>query len=124
MRTYPIPNIFPVGTVLNANLNSIALQQQFMMGYSIQIAFTGTPTGVFKLQSSCDPLSPAGINTGVYTPTNWTDVADSSFTVVAAGNVQWNVMWVNYNFVRVVYTDASGGASTAVITAANFTTKG
>lgn len=81
---------------------------------------SGTPNGTLKLQASNDPetndtqynstnLPPA------QGPVNWVDILDSTFTVSAAGEVMWNVDAVGYNYVRVVFTDASGGSSTATM---------
>lgn len=117
--------IIPAGTVMNATINSLAMQLQNSMFYNIQIVYTGTPTGTFKLQASSDnsaTMTAAGQTP--YSPTNWTDVLDSSQAVSAAGSIMWNVEWASYNFVRVVYTDGSGGASTAVITVATMNVKG
>jgi hypothetical protein len=97
------------------------MQLQFMYGYSIQVVFTGTPTGTFKLQASCDSCLIADFPNF---PTNWQDITDSPFTVSSAGDYVWNVFDVMYNWVRVVYTDASGGTSTAVITSCTFNGKG
>lgn len=129
MLTNCVLNIIPASTIMNATLTSAAMQCLNMAGYSIQIVFTGTPTGTFKLQASCDPVprqsQVVGSNGAVtYTPTNWTDVKDSTFTVSAAGNVQWNVREVFYNYVQVIYTDTSSGSSTAIITNATFNAKG
>lgn len=123
MQTYNVPNIIPASTVMNATINSQAMQLLNMFGYNIQIVFTGTPTGSFKLQASADPIY-RGAPGHQYTPTNWTDVVNSTFSVSAAGNVMWNVSEVMYNYVRVVYSDSSGGASTAIITVAEFNGKG
>lgn len=121
MRTYNFQNIIPVNTVMNATINSLPMNLANMIGYTIQIFFTGTPTGSFKLQASADeaPLIGSGFN-----PTNWTDVVATTFTISAAGNVEWNVYDIYYNFVRVVYTDTSGGTSTAIITVSTFNGKG
>ena len=59
MRVYNVPNIIPASTVLNATINSQAMQLYNMYGYSIQLVWTGTPTGSFKLQASCDPVAQA-----------------------------------------------------------------
>lgn len=123
MQVYNFPNIIPASTVMNATINSQALQLLNMVGFNIQIVFTGTPTGNFKLQASADPIY-KGAPGQQYTPTNWTDIANSTFTVSAAGNVDWNFSGCYYNYVRVVYTDTSGGASTAVITVSTFNGKG
>jgi hypothetical protein len=121
------PNIIPAGTVMNATIDSIACQLQNALGYAIQIFFTGTPTGSFKLQSSCDNpanVTASGGKATQFLPTNWTDIANSTFTVAAAGNVEWNVTWDMGAWVRVVYTDSSGGSSTATITSSTFNSKG
>lgn len=130
MLIYNVQNIIPASTVMNATINSLALQLENMYGYAIQIVFTGTPTGSFKLQTSCDPVPKQNLTIGAngvitYTPINWTDLANSTFSVVAAGNVEWNYTGIaGYNYVRVVYTDSSSGASTAIITVAQFNGKG
>lgn len=123
-QIYNKPNIIPVGTVMNTTINSPAMQLQNQMGYNIQVVFTGTPTGTFKLQASSDNSATMTAGGQVpYSPTNWTDIANTSQAVSAAGNIMWNVMWANYNFVRVVYTDSSGGASTATITVSTMNAK-
>ena len=116
-------------TVLNANINGPAMQLENSYGYSIQLVITGTPTGTFKLQGSCDPVpAPSqmfGANGVVtYTPTNWTDIANTSDAVSAAGSLLYNLEGTFYNYVRVVYTDGSSGSSTAVLTVSTFNSKG
>ena len=127
LKQYNIPNIIPANTVMNANRTSQAIQLQNNITYAIQIVFTGTPNGSFKLQAGADPVFNAvssGNYTGINLPTHWTDVADSTFVVSAAGDVMWNVAEIGYNWVRVVFTDASGGLSTAVISSAVVNGKG
>lgn len=127
LKPYNIPNIIPANTVLNATRNSQAIQVYNVLNYAIQIVFTGTPTGNFKLQASNDSAINA-IASGNYlppnAPVNWTDIANSTFTVSAAGSVMWNFDDPGYNWVRVVYTDTSGGTSTAIITSSVFNGKG
>lgn len=122
MKVYNVPNIIPANTVLNATIDSQVLQCYQMFGYAIQIVFTGTPSGNFSLQSSVDPVPQVWGQ--AYAPINWTTVANSTFTVSGAGNVEWNVTDVMYNYVRVVYTDTSSGTSTAIVTSATFNGKG
>lgn len=124
MRVYNVPNIIPAATVLNTTVNSTPMQLYEMYGFSIQVVVTGTPTGTFKLQASNDPVYASNIPAGARVVTNWTDVASSSQVVSAAGSVMWSATDAMYNYVRVVYTDASGGASTAVITSCTFNSKG
>lgn len=128
MKTYPVPNIIPKNTVMNANLTSSAQQLQNAIGFAIQVVFTGTPTGTFKLQASADPADAANA-TGKFTailtkPNNWTDITDSSQAVSAAGDITWNYTSPNYNWVRVIYTDGSSGTSPAVIVSCTFNGKG
>ncbi len=54
MKPFNLPNIIPVNTVMNATINSQAVQVYNAFSFGIQIVFTGTPTGSFKLQASCD----------------------------------------------------------------------
>ena len=125
MEIYNYPNIIPSGTVMNANLNSKAMQIQNNLFYAIQIVFTGTPTGTFKLQGSCDnSATKTGAAQFPYVVTNWTDISGSSQAVSAAGSILYNESFQAYNFVRVVYTDGSGGSSTAVITVSTMNAKG
>ncbi len=100
---------------LNANSNGVAVELKNVFMYAITATITGTPTGTLKLQASSDPLTDTTIPLTNSQPTNWVDITDSSFTVTSAGNSMWNVRDVAYNWVRVVYTDASGGASTATM---------
>lgn len=102
--------------VLNTTLNSPAIDMQQLYGIAIQATFTATPTGTFKLQASCDPATSynSGNGQGANPITNWTDVANSSYVVSASGNYLWNVFDCMFNWIRVVYTDGSGGTSTSV----------
>ena len=118
MRVNNIQNIIAASTRMNATINSAAVQLNQVFSFSIQVFFTGTPTGSFKLQASCDA------NSGNNNPINWTDVANSSFSVSAAGNVQWDYSTPGFNWVRVVYSDGSSAASTAIITTATANIKG
>ncbi len=103
---------------MNTTINSTAISLQTTDNFSIQVTFTGTPTGMFKLQASNDPYS-----TYQQAPTNWTDIESTQQTVAAAGSVMWNYSQAGFNYVRCVYTDGSSGASTATITAASFNGK-
>lgn len=120
MNGFPVLNIITKNSVLNANYNSSPQQVWVKYGFFIQAVWTGTPTGTFKLQISGDPQS----NVPGAAPTNWSDYSGSSEAISAAGNFYWNVGEVFFNWVRLVYTDGSGGTSTAVLTASTFNAKG
>jgi len=87
--------------------------------YSIMAIISGSPTGSIKLQASNDPetndtqLNSTGLPPAVG-PSNWADIADSTFPISASGNTMWNVREVGYNYVRVVYT-GTGAANITVI---------
>lgn len=101
----------PLNLAVNQNMPPVWLGH--IVNYSIQLVFTGTPGGNFKLQASNDRGNinaqyPANQDAGVV---NWTDIADSAFTVSAAGNVMWDVQNAGYNWVRVVWTQTSGSGT-------------
>jgi hypothetical protein len=100
--------------VMDENITSDAIPLVNMVGFCIQAVYTGTPTGTLKLQASADAFKYANASQP-QAPTNWTDVGDSSESITAAGSTMWSVDAVYYNFVRLVYTDTSGGLSTAVL---------
>lgn len=110
-------------TDLSANRTSEPVWLGHIANYSIQLVFTGTPGGNFKLQCSNDEGNPAAAKEvdRDWEVVNWTDVADSAFTVSAAGDVTWDVQNAGYRWVRVVWTQTS---STGTLTSARFNCKG
>jgi len=130
MRTFCIPNtsknaLIPPNVVMNTNITSLPMNVISTYTAGVQVVYTGTPTGTFELQCSCDPgLEAQGYNQAtVYQPTNWTTIANSPQAVTAAGDLVWNLQDIGYNWLRLVYTDTSGGDSTAVLTVATFNSK-
>lgn len=128
MKPFNVTNLIPAGTVMNQNINSSPQQVYSVFSGAIQVVFTGTPTGTFKLQASADSAfsgnatsAGSGLNAS---PVNWTDVSGSSNAVAAAGSLMYNIIEPGYNWLRLVYTDGSGGASTAVITSCTVNGKG
>jgi hypothetical protein len=119
-----------IGTVLNTNITSSAIPLQYMLTYAIQVVWTGTATGTFTLNASADPAAQANATgsspISLYAPVDWTQVASSSLSPTGVQNVMWNFGNANcgYNWVQIVYTDSSGGTSTAVITKCNVSLKG
>lgn len=93
------------GTDLSTNVASNAVYVGNCINYSIQIVFTGSPVGEFKLQGSLD-------NDG--DPTNWTDITGSEESVTAAGDLLWNAQGVGYKYVRLLYTFSSGTGALTV----------
>jgi len=107
--------IIVTSALMNTTVNSPAVPLQDIYGYAVQALYTGTPTGALKLQASCDAFKYAH-DVNPQTPQTWTDVTDSSFSITSAGSYVWNVTGAFYSFFRVVYTDGSGGSSTARLT--------
>lgn len=110
---------------LAANATVKPLWLGHISDYSIQLVFTGTPAGTFKLQASVDAGSPSaqGDAAKYSAVVNWTDVPSSSQVVAAAGTVMWNIVDAGYNWVRVVYTDGGTGG-TGTLTSARAYVKG
>jgi hypothetical protein len=123
MQIYNFPNMIPAGTVMNATITSKAMQLQNHLFYCIQLVWTGTPTGTFKLQGSCDNSATMTAAGQAYVPTNWTDIPTLSEAVSAAGSYLFNESFAAYNFVRIVYTDGSSGTSTATVTVSTMNAK-
>lgn len=107
---------------LNASFNGPAMQLENMFGYAIQIEWTGTINGTFKLQASTDDNEVAN-HQGTW-PLHWTDIPDSDAAITTGDCAFYNVTDVMYNWVRIVFTDASSGSATGVITSATFNGKG
>lgn len=97
-----------------------------VLNYGIQLVFTGTPDGTFKLQVSNDRGQPeaSGDAQKYAGVTNWTDVADSSQTISAAGNVYYDVQLSGAEWVRVVWTASGAGSGTPTLTSARAKIKG
>lgn len=107
----------------SANFKPVWIENS--MSYSIQLTFTGTPAGNFKLQGSNDVGQPQAAaesqrSSGVV---NWTDVPSTQTTVSAAGSLLYNVEIAGYSWVRVVWT-ATGAGTTPILTVARAVIKG
>lgn len=110
-------------TDMSGSITGTAIYLGHICNYSIQLVFTGSPSGTFKLQCSNDAGNPNGavppsLSSGV---TNWTDIAGSSQVISAAGDITYQVENAGYAWVRVVYTFTSG---TGTITSARVNVKG
>lgn len=114
-----------VSQACSVSFNSPPVPLKNIYTYSVAMIVTGTPTGTVKLQASNDPetndtqtsssttLGQTPGSPPAVAPSNWADITNSSFSLTTGGETMWNVNAVGYNFVRVVYTDGSGGTSAA-----------
>lgn len=74
-------------------------------GYSIQLFFSGTPGGIFRLQCSNDKEQNVETAQGVQ---NWVIIAGSSQLLSEAGDHTWSVADAGYRWVRVQWIPALG----------------
>ncbi len=110
------------GTDMTSNITSEAIWLGHIAYYSIQLVFTGTPNGSFKLQVSND-IGANDLSLASASITNWTDLAGSSTTVSASGDLMFNANNAGYRWVRVVWTNSTS-ANPSTITSARFNVKG
>ena len=110
-------------TSLGASADLPAIWLGHICNLSVQLVWTGSPVGSFKLQASNDAGSPNAGNDPLLAQnvTNWTDIDGSAVSVSVAGNIMWNYQNCGYNFIRVVWTRTSGTGS---LTVARINTKG
>jgi hypothetical protein len=108
--------------VLSSNDMSISLSGEaiwlgHISDFSIQLVFTGSPAGSFKLQCSNDkggsPERPE--------ITNWTDIAGSTQLISGAGDHVWNYENCGFRWVRFVWIPTSGSG---LINVASMNVKG
>ena len=100
------------GVSLGASTESAPMNLYKVQGYAIQVTWTGSPDGTFKLQGSCQK----GTNQVGAGVTRWDDISGASqATGGAAGSVLFNsTSTPGYNWVKLVYTRTSGtGTATA-----------
>lgn len=94
-----------------------------IVNYSIQLEFTGAPTGTYSLQCSNDhgkAVLPGKIDQ-YNAVNNWTEIKGSAQDISEAGDHTWNVENAGYLWVRVVYAPDSGTGS---LSSARVTVKG
>lgn len=107
---------------LNASFNSDYVPLKSIFMYSIAALYTNSVAGTIKLQASNDPetndtqYNIAGNRPPSVAPINWVDITNSTFVLAGSGETMWNVRDVGYNYVRVVFTDTSGGTNTGTMT--------
>lgn len=81
------------------NQNSIFVDSKFCRFASAQAVVTGTAAGTLKLQVSNDNAA---------TPTNWSDLTGATVSISGVGTYLIPTQNTSYQFIRAVYTAASG----------------
>lgn len=96
----------------------MAMPIEHVMALSIQLLFTGTPSGQFYLECSSEPFDKARAKEE---PSTWTRVLGSEQSIIEAGDHTWNLEDNGFAWIRVKW-EFSGGAGT--LTSARINTKG
>lgn len=91
-----------------STITTAAQPLDHIYGFAIQAVWSGTPTGDFSLEISCDnPLDGTA-------PTNWDTLPSSTVAAGgAAGSQTWVVSEAFYKWVRIKYVGTSGTGSVA-----------
>lgn len=110
------PNNNPILTAVAANSNQSSQAQWAwdMVRASFQLVATGTAAGTIQIQASNDKS--VGLPPNQFQPTNWSNIG-SSVTVSGAGAYIVPELELSYEYVRLVYTDTSGGSATGTLSA-------
>lgn len=95
------------------SFNSRPIWLGHICNYSIQLVFTGSPVGTFKLQLSNDAGHPNAQAKAEQSAdvTHWTDITDSAQSISAAGDHSYQVANAGYTWVRVSWVAISGSGS-------------
>lgn len=111
------------GTDMSVDITSDPIWLQNIVNYNIQLVFTGSPGGNFKLQISNDLGNPQAVEqqNQDFQIVNWTDMADSGQTISAAGNHSYEVQNSGHRWVRLIWTETSGSGT---MTSFRFNAKG
>lgn len=98
----------------NTSISTAAVDLNQIFRISGHIVATATINGEIKFQVSND-FCPFGNIAANFIPTNWSDLG-YVMPVMAAGSTQrLSTQEVSYRWLRVVWTDLSGGTSTGTI---------
>lgn len=95
-----------------------------MDGFAIQANWDVSANGTFQLEYSCDPQTGKDPTTGQVYPFNWAPDADSITIINGDGSWIWNYPAARFFWVRLTWTDTSGGSSLAILTTATYNGKG
>lgn len=109
MRQSVYPDINNADASVSQNGTPILSREMFAI--SAQAVVTGSATGTLKLQFSNDIIA-QGLNLTV--PTHWSDITGATVAIAGAGTYAIPKTEICYEYVRSVYTAASGTGSISV----------
>lgn len=96
----------------NASANGNVIDSNQLFAASFQAVFGDvTAAGNIQIQASND-ISAPGAPVNSPGPTNWTNITGATATVTAGASVLVSLSNINYRFLRVVWTNTSGGSTT------------
>lgn len=95
---------------MGADITGPATNIQWLDNIAIQLNFTGTPTGDFKIQGSSDHQEVNGVVTN---EGNWVDItlSPSPAAAGAANQILINMNLLSFPFIRIFYDRTSGTGS-------------
>jgi hypothetical protein len=109
----PNNNIVFTNVAANANRNSLAQWATDIIRTSFQIVVTtGTATGTMKVQASNEKAF--GLPANQFQPTDWSDLG-AMVVLNGIGSYLIPSLECSYEYLRLVYTDSSGGTATGLI---------
>lgn len=91
---------------LSSNWTSPAMPLEHAIMLSLQLEFSGSPSGTFYLEASAEPFD---LRKAGKVPTVWTLVEGSSQNVAEAGDHTWLIDTTGFAWIRVQWT--SGGSA-------------
>lgn len=119
MSAFVYSSPITIGTDLSREQISKPFDVRHLNNVAVQVAWTGTPRGKFRLESSLDFLPDGGIQTGQAGLSSdnpkvagtWTDVSDLiEVTGAAAGNKFFQLQHIGLMFLRLHYVPDSAAA--------------
>jgi len=85
-------------TAMTADRTCGTIPLEHLYAVSLQVAFTGSPTGTLSLQVSDDDLT-------------WVVVDGSDQAITEAGTHVWDVTQISTKYIRAIYTFTSGSGT-------------
>lgn len=99
-------------TIANAAINSSVVWADDIVRASFQAIVAGTVNGAIQVQVSNEQA--VGLPANQYQPANWTNLG-TTVALTSAGSYFVPLFESCYEYIRVVYSDSSGGTATGSV---------